>query len=81
MINERKIMNPEYASSSERLSILRSLVIDGEDAEAVLKYVRIFKKGCEDAILENAKVGNERKYNEVAGEYKIVCKFCVRAGC
>ena len=52
MIKMKNIRNPEYATSKERQNSLHDIIIDGEDAEAVIKYASRFLKDAEDELFE-----------------------------
>lgn len=72
----RKIKSPDYATSQERLNVLRNIVIDGEDAQAVKKYTETFLKECASDVLKYAEEGKTELMNEAALDYKVACRFC-----
>lgn len=72
MIN---IKEPSYATSNERMNVLRNMVVDGQDAEATLKYVSEFLKACEQDVLQYAREGKMELMNEAALDYKVAFRF------
>lgn len=72
----RKIKAPEYAYSQERQNLLRNMVIDGKDAQAVQKYADAFLKECETALLKYAKEGKTELMNQAALDYRVAFQFC-----
>lgn len=72
MIN---IKEPTYATSNERMNVLRNMVVDGQDAEATLRYVSEFLKACEQDVLRNAREGKMELLKEAALEYKVAFAF------
>ena len=69
----RKIKNPDYADSIERMNVLRNIVVDSRDAEAVLKYADLFVEQCKEALLDKA-IKNQDT-TEAALEYRVASKF------
>lgn len=45
------IVNPEYATSRERISALRQVVTDGKEAEIVLKYAEKYLELVKESVL------------------------------
>ncbi len=73
----KNIRNPEYATSKERQAALQEIVIDGEDAEAVLKYASRFLKNAEDELL-TAALSTDADVYALARRYQIVHSFCTQ---
>ena len=73
MINERKIKSPEYADSQERMNSLWNMMVDGQEAEAVIKYADIFLKESEQNML--AKIRENKNCEEAILEYRVAFKF------
>lgn len=76
MTDLRQIKTPEYATSRERMSELYHIAIEGQEAEAVIKYADIFIAETSEALLEAVK--NGKNYEQAALEYKVACKFMER---
>lgn len=73
MINERKIKSPEYATSAERMGALWEMAVDGQEAEAVIKYANIFLNECEQNVLTRIREGKDT--NEAILEYRVAFQF------
>ncbi len=64
-----------YANKSERLEVLHDLVVDGRDAEAVLKYAEVLRSEVEKEVLaEMVKPGSNLQ--ELQTYYRITSRFC-----
>lgn len=64
-----------HAYKVERLETLRNLVVDGKDAEAVLKYVERFRREVEKEVLE-ALVKPGIDLREAQTYYRVTNRFC-----
>ena len=73
MINERKIKSPDYADSQERMNSLWNMMVDGQEAEAVIKYADVFLNECEQNMLTRIREGKDA--NEAILEYRVAFKF------
>lgn len=69
-----RILGSEYAQSKERMEKLHNIIIDGKDAEAVLKYAERFQAEIERETLEILKKPNAN-HKEAADYYRIACRF------
>ena len=69
------IKNPEQAAI-ERDIRYNQVIIDGEDAEAVFKYVFKFKKEAEQDALNALLSSSEEKIQEQKYYYRAVCRLC-----
>lgn len=67
--NEKQIR--EVAS---RVSVLRQIVVDGQDAEAVYKYAFAMKKEADAKMLEAALGGGN--IEQQRSDYRAVCHLC-----
>lgn len=76
MTDLRQIKSPEYATSRERMSELYHTAIEGQEAEAVIKYANIFIAETRETLLEA--VENGQNYEQAALEYRVACKFMER---
>lgn len=59
----KNLLNPEYATSDDRIRELRKIVIEDKDAESVVKYAEQFLAYVEDSVLRtlsNPKGNSER---------------------
>lgn len=63
-----------YAQNQERMEKLREIIVDGEDAEAVLKYAERFLAEIERETLETLKKPNA-DHKEAADYYRVACRF------
>lgn len=78
MTKMKNIRNPEYSTSKERANSLHSMVVDGEDAEAVLKYASRFLKDAENELLCIATDGTPEELLSYLPQYKAVHSFCTK---
>ena len=69
------IKNPEQAAKERDLRY-NQLIIDGEDAEAVFKYVYKLKKEAEQDVLNALLSSSEEKIQEQKYYYRAVCRLC-----
>lgn len=64
-----------YANQLERLELLHNLVVDGKDAEAVLKYAEMLRKEAEKEVLEALAKPNAN-LQEMQSYYRLTMHFC-----
>ena len=69
------IKNPEQ-TAKERDIRYNQLIVDGEDAEAVFKYVFKLKKEAEQDVLDALLSASEDKIQEQKYYYRAVCRLC-----
>lgn len=69
-----RILASDYSVSEGRAAYLQQVIIDGVDAEAVLKYADRFLELVEIETLEKLKQPNA-DHKEVATYYRVVTKF------
>lgn len=75
MIKERlHISNAEYASSRTRLDVLQKIVIDGNNAEAIIKFADRFVDEIGKDTLE-AIANNRGNLAEQEMTYRVAVKF------
>lgn len=70
-----KIKEPAYATSNERMNVLRNMVVDGQDADATLRYVSEYLIACEQDVLRYAREGKMELLTEAALDYKVAFRF------
>ena len=70
----KRIKNPEQAAKERDLRY-NQLIIDGEDAEAVFKYVYKLKKEAEQDVLNALLSASPEKLKEQQYYYKAVCRL------
>lgn len=77
MENKKNIISPDYAHSVKRFEALRRIAIDGEDADAVLKYADRFLDKIETETLEALeKRPSAERLLEIAADYRAALRFC-----
>lgn len=76
MIGQTSIRNPDFYKKQENLDYLREIAIEGEDAEAVLKYAARYLDQVEKHTLEILETGNEETIQKAVTDYRVVKKFC-----
>lgn len=64
-----------YANQLERLELLHNLVVDGKDAEAVLKYAKMLREEAEKEVLEALAKPNAN-LQELQSYYRLTTHFC-----
>ena len=69
-----RIYSSEYAQSESRAVFLQEVIIDANDAEAVLKYADRFLAAIEQETLDKLKKPNAN-YEEIASYYRVASRF------
>jgi len=72
--NRTRIRNTEYASSRQRLDALQQIVIDGNEAESVIKYADRLVEEIGKITLESMLV-NDANLVECQMFYKVAVRF------
>lgn len=69
-----RILSSDYAQSENRAVYLQEVIIDANDAEAVLKYADRFLANIEQETLDKLKKPNAN-YEELASYYRVASRF------